>query len=144
MATFDYFVGTLKCGACDYGCDDRSSNIQTKLRVRPELADLKVGDKPEVNWHDIGSAGYLQVAESVDADTISILETWECPSCDKPFNWARIEIRNGSIESIHEVDLTSEVLQSANFICEDSKYLLDAPTSPELTVEALLAQLQGS
>lgn len=144
MATFDYFVGLVRCAECNHVCNDRSSNIQTKLRVRPTLADLKVGDDLDVDWSDVTSAGYLKVAEPVNADTVSLLETWECPSCDKPFNWARIEIVTGRIESIREIDLTFESLQSANFISADCCYLLDAPSAPGLIVESLLAQLRGS
>ena len=143
MGLYDLFVGTLKCAACGYVCDDNSSNMQTKLQVRPYHYELKVGDKLEVNWNETELAGYLKVAESDKADTISLLEAWDCPNCGKPFNWALIEVQNGRIKSIQEVDLTFEILQSTNFISEQCEYILNTKTSSEFTIQRLLEQLQG-
>lgn len=144
MATFDYFVGPVKCAACGHVCDDKSSNMQTKLQVRPTLAELTIGEDLDVDWSHVGSAGYFEVSAPVNADTVSILETWECPNCDKPFNWAKVEIVDGKIESIHEIELSTENLQKANYISVECRYLLDTPTAPESTIDALVAQLHAS
>lgn len=143
MATFDYFVGSVKCTVCGHTCSDRSSNMQTKLKVRPSLSDLRVGDCLDLNWSDLCSAGYIEISVPVRADTLTILEPWECPDCGKSYNWAMVEITDGRIQSIHEIALSAESLQKANYISEECRYLLDTPTAYDLTIDALIAQLQA-
>lgn len=118
--------------------------MQTKIRLHPELAELRIGDQLAVNWQEIPEAGYLAVYSPEKADAITILETWECPSCDKPFNWARIKIENGRIKSIHETELTTATLLESNYISDESKYLLDSDDSAESTLDALIKHLSKS
>ncbi len=126
MATFDYFVGPVKCSMCGHTCDDRSSNMQTKLQVRPLLSELRVGDCIDVNWSDVVSAGYIEISVPVRAGTLTILEPWDCWNCGKSYNWAMVEITECRIKSIHEIALSVESLEKANYISEECRYLFDS------------------
>jgi len=142
MSTFDYFSSVLTCTSCGQACDSISSNMQTKIRLRPSLSELSVGDHLEVDWQDICSAGYLKVSEPSAVNTISLLETWECPNCGKIFNWALVEINNGNIQSIREIELSLENLGKANYISEECRYTLNTPVDYDSTVEELISSLR--
>lgn len=144
MATFDYLVGPVTCVACGHACNDASSNMQTKLQARPALSELTIGDELDVDWNNVCSAGYIRVSAPKKRDSISLLETWECPNCGKPFNWARVVIADARIESIREIALSAENLLDANYISDDCRFLLGASTVSEVTIEALVAWLQAS
>jgi hypothetical protein len=144
MATFDYFIGALSCPACGSVIMDASANMQTKLSKHPSLRDLAVGDKIDADWRTVGAAGYLTIAEPKQADTIAIIETWECPKCDKPFNWAIVAIVGGKIARVESIELSADLIHTANYIAEDCRFLLNAPTRPEMIVEVLLQQLQNA
>lgn len=142
MATFDYFVGSVQCSACNHICTDASSNIQTKLSKQPCLAELSAGKLLDGIWDNVCDAGYLQINLPTQPNSVSILETWECPNCDKSFNWARIEIVESVIKSVKAIELEAEQLASSHYITEDCKFLLDSPTDPESVVSALAEQLR--
>lgn len=143
MGSFDYFVGPLECDACGHICDDSRSNLQSKLQIKPTLSELSVGDNLVVEWSDIGSAGYLEITPPAQPNTVSLLETWECPNCDRAFRWARIEIIDGRYASMRAVTLSPDIVRNANYISVECKYLVDAPLAPSKIVAALIASLES-
>jgi len=146
VATFDYFVGNLRCPKCgSVSKEDSSTNMQTKLSMHPQLGELAVGDRVNADWGHVGGAGYLCINPPLVNDSVLLLESWECPMCDKAFNWARICIEYSVIRAIEDVDLTTAVVQSANYISEECRYLLseESVASSESIVRSLLNYLRG-
>ena len=144
MATFDYFVGLLRCSTCGNVGRGTTTNMQTKMSKHPSLKEIGMCNSIDADWSAICEAGYLKIVEPPERDTITILETWDCPKCDKPSNWARIIIMRGKIELVESIVLSAEIVQGANYITEDCRYLLNLSTIPEIIVAALLEQLQNT
>lgn len=142
MATFDYFVGPLRCSICENISSDSSANMQTKLLKYPSLKQLAVGDLIDADWSEVCAAGYLKIADPDRLDTVTILETWECPKCGEPFNWAKISIAEGKIVSIDSIELTAEIIRTANYITEECIYTLVSPTSTISAIDELIRQLE--
>lgn len=118
--TLDYFVGTLECPVCGTVSEaDESTNMQTYIRSQPKLAYLGVGHPLEIYPEMMKDSGYLTIQLPQPDQEIRILQTWECPSCGSPFNWAEIMVINGVIERIVAVELNGKVLEQAHFISNE-------------------------
>ena len=116
--TFDFFVAELRCPRCGHvSSADAATNMQTKIRDDPELASLGVGSAIEIDPATVPDAGYYLVQPP--GDTIRIIDTWACPTCDFYPNWAEIVVRGGHIESITAVPLDRETLERVHFIYQD-------------------------
>jgi hypothetical protein len=115
---FDLFVAELRCPRCGHvSAADDATNMQTKIRDDPERVWLGVGSALEIDPATVPDAGYYLVQPP--GDTIRILETWACPTCDFYPNWAEIVVRGGRIERITAVPLDRETLDRVHFITED-------------------------
>jgi hypothetical protein len=115
---FDLFVAELRCPRCGHvSAADDTTDMQTKIRDERELAWLGVGSALEINPATVPGRCYYLVQPP--GDTIRILQSWSCPSCEFYPNWAEIVVRDGRIESITAVPLDRETLGRAHFIDED-------------------------
>lgn len=115
---FDLFVAALRCPRCGHvSAADDSTEMQTKIRDDPERAWLGVGSALEIDPATVPDAGYYLVQPP--GDTIRIIETWACPTCDFYPNWAEIVVHGGRIESITTVPLDRETLDRVHFVTED-------------------------
>lgn len=118
--TFDYFVGTLQCPVCGtVSAADASTNMQTYIRAAPELAYLGVGHPLIIEPEAMADRGYLTIRRPLPGVPIRILQTWECPTCGAPFNWAEITVGAGTIEHIEAVSLTRKVVEKAHYISNE-------------------------
>jgi hypothetical protein len=116
--TLDLFVAELRCPRCGHvSAADDSTNMTTKIRDERELAWLGVGSALEIDPATVPDRRYYLVQPP--GDTIRILQSWSCPSCDFYPNWAEIVVRGGRIESITAVPLDRETLARVHFIDED-------------------------
>jgi hypothetical protein len=121
--TFDYFVGPLKCDKCGVvSAANTSTNIQAKIGIHPALAAYGVGDYIELDVHNIVESGYLCIRTPTDATTFALIDEWECPNCDAPFNWVLIGIENGIVRSLKNVKLEQDLATRANYINDDCTY----------------------
>jgi len=119
--SFDYLVGHLQCPQCGAtSAADGSTNMQTYLRAEPQLAWLGAGDGLDVDPSNVRESGYLMVREPSPDEPTRILQTWECPSCGAPANWAEIVVREGAIERVTAVSLTREVFERSHFIAPEA------------------------
>lgn len=124
--SFDYFVGSLQCPVCGKLSEaDQSTNMQTSLRDEPELAFLGIGHPLELNRETIKNngyrdRGYLTIQVPKPDEIIRVLQTWECPSCGQPFNWAEIAVRDGIIETISSVTLNADQLRRSHLISDEA------------------------
>ena len=122
--TLDLFVAELRCPRCGHvSAADDATNMTTKIRDEPELAWLGVRSTLEIDPATVPDAGYYPVQPP--GDTIRILQSWDCPTCDSYPNWAEIVVRNGHIESITAVPLNRETLERIHFICQDAYYIAE-------------------
>jgi hypothetical protein len=120
MGMFDYFIGSLKCPVCqNVSRADSSTNMQTKLRNQPSLDELGLGHRLSINQQIAEAAGYLTVRQPNSGEAIHILNTWECPFCGVPYNWAQITVQNERIEEVLAVAKSREVLLQAHFVSEE-------------------------
>lgn len=150
MASFDYFVGALECPVCQkVSKADFSTNMQTKIRDEPKMAELGVGSSLEITLEKAVLACYLPVQPMPLEGEVRLLDTWECPYCSSPFNWAEIVVSKGLITSVLAVPLNRETLERVHFISDDCIYVLMAMINrpyedilKEDTVKILLEQLQ--
>lgn len=117
MGKFDYFVGRLKCEKCGVISEENeTTNMQTKICLNPRQWPYRVGNVLEIDIGRIEQSGYFCVSEPKNAISFSLIDTWECPSCDAPFNWAIVKIENARIVDIKEVVLTNKMDKPANYI----------------------------
>lgn len=117
MQTFDYFVGNLKCRKCGVISDaDEYTNMQTKICLHPRQWPYGVGDRLEIDVDNIEKSGYLCISKPNNTISFNLIDTWECPSCDEPFNWAVVKIENSRIVEVKEIMLTNQVSEVANYI----------------------------
>ena len=97
---FDYFVSAMRCPVCKtVSPADSSTNMQTHIRDDADSRELAVGfqlDPLEVRAADIASSGYLPVTPQAADGTVTLLETWECPTCGTPDLWAAVQQRDGA------------------------------------------------
>jgi hypothetical protein len=118
MMAYDLFVAELRCPRCGHvSASDDATNMTTKIRDEPERAWLGVGSALEIDPATVPDSRYYLVQPP--GDTIRILDTWACPTCDFYPNWAEIVIRGGRIESITAVPLDREAIERVHFITED-------------------------
>lgn len=121
--TYDFLVARLTCPVCGKASPaDVSTNMQTYLRDDPDMASLEVGEPLPIEPERIrrnGYDGYLAVKVPQPGDPIRILQTWECPSCGMPANWAEVVIRNGVIESMTAVEFDREHFERSNLVAND-------------------------
>lgn len=119
--TFDYISAALSCPIChSVSKDDGSINMQTKICKNPSMKIYRVGDYLELD-SSIEESGYYCVNKPQSEKSFSILESWECPACGTPFNWAFVKVEGSVISLISEVEL-SELISSVNFVSEDCVY----------------------
>ena len=141
-ASFDYFVGELRC-ACGAVTAGARSNAQTKLRDHPDLAELGAGAPLELSEASARDAGYA-VLRPIDSPKTRILQVWECPACGTPQNWLEVTLRAGRIASVESVAL-GEALPRANFAMEEDLIVEAASrsgrSSSGMTVEEALGLL---
>jgi rubredoxin len=118
--TLDYFVASLKCPVCGVISEaDESTNMQTHIRKNPELAYLGIGHPLEIEPKYMKRCGYLTIQPSQPGQEIRILETWECPSCGAPYNWAEVVVLNGVIKEIVAVEINRTVFEQAHYISDE-------------------------
>ncbi|HLO32679.1 MAG TPA: hypothetical protein VK249_26265 [Anaerolineales bacterium] len=97
--------------------------MQTYLRDEPDMASLMVGDPLAIDLERMcgeGYSGYLTVMVPKQSEPIHILQTWECPYCDSPTNWAEVIVNNGLIESIDAVKFDREHFEKSALISNDA------------------------
>jgi hypothetical protein len=97
--------------------------MQTYLRDEPDMASLKVGDALPLDAERIRRRdynGYLTVNVPEPGAPVRILQTWECPSCGAPANWAEIIVRDGIIDSIDAAPLDREHFERSNLLSDDA------------------------
>lgn len=134
--SFDFFVGPLKCIRCEtVSPEDTSTNMQTKIQASPKGAYLHVGDTLDIRKDGVEAGGYLVVNRPQDLSNISILELWECPSCDSPFNWAEIVVKDSIIKSITAAPLDRDTLSRVNYISDELDYVFESLTGKSLYVD---------
>lgn len=122
--TFDYIVAELKCPICgNVSKADESTNMQTKICKNSEMRAYAVGDYMDVDAGNIVESGYMEVMKPVEENTFKLIDSWECPSCETAYNWALIELIQGQIAGINQVDLSVEQIEAVNYISEDCGYL---------------------
>ncbi|WP_041598773.1 hypothetical protein [Hahella chejuensis] len=118
MSSFDYFVGNLKCPKCgEVSPADETTGMQTKIQRYSDMRNLGIGDEVKLD-SDVESSGYRCYMEH-RGNSLKLIEAWECPSCDKPYNCALITIEDSKIVDIVEVELTEHVIRSVNYIFEE-------------------------
>ena len=122
--TLDYFVTNLECPVCGViSHDDGSTNMATKIRGNPQLEYIGIGKKFQIDFNNLKKAmnesGYTTIRLPQPAEDIKILQTWECPSRDEPFNWAEIVISDGIVKSISAIQLNLEKVEQSNFVMSD-------------------------
>ncbi len=117
--SFDYFVGAMACRVCgrESAADERT-NMQTKIRARPRRENLGVGSRADVDAAALLRADYVQLRPP-RAGEYRLLQSWDCPSCGNPTNWAAIIIRDGVVRSVAATTLDRAALASADFIAEE-------------------------
>jgi predicted RNA-binding Zn-ribbon protein involved in translation (DUF1610 family) len=117
---FDYFVAELPCPTCGTVTPATiATGMQTKLRAEPELAAFGVGDRFEFDFADAADAGYLVLRQPQDG--VRIVQTWSCPECGAPREWAEIEVRDDVITAIRRVELAPPTLARAQLVSDDAK-----------------------
>lgn len=125
---YDYFAGELVCSGCGYRTDGREhTNMQTHIRSDADGSELRVGfvfEIGDLRTSHIVDAGYTQLGEAAHL-SMSLLNTWQCPSCNTD-QWAQIDVQRGTIEAIHAVVMSQNVLRRAHFIDEADAELLAA------------------
>lgn len=122
--SFDYFVGKLRCRSCsEISPADETTNMQTKICLKPQLAPYGVGSRLEIDVEHIVESGYLLIHKPSDPLTFRLIDTWDCPNCGIPFNWALISISKGVIDDIKDICLDESSDISAHYIIEDCEFL---------------------
>jgi hypothetical protein len=118
VSAFDYFVGKLQCPECgEISPADETTDMQTKIQRNPNMMNLGVGDKVKLD-PDIESCGYRCYQEH-KSNSLKVIESWVCPSCDKPYNCALITIEDSRIVEVVDIELTELAIRSANYIFEE-------------------------
>ncbi|HEX4048933.1 MAG TPA: hypothetical protein VH309_13900 [Elusimicrobiota bacterium] len=126
---FDYFVGELRCPACGkVTAADGQPNIQTKIRDEAELAYLGIGARVDTSARNMERSDYLEL-RAPGGGELRVLQTWECPYCSTPFNWAEIVIRDGEIRGVSAVPMTPKTLATAHYMHEFDAGILAAQTT---------------
>jgi hypothetical protein len=121
--TFDYIVGALECRICGKLSPlDISTDIQTKIALRPMMGTYGIGDFLEIEAKNIEGSGYLAIIKPASEVVFSFVETWECPHCDACPNWVIISVDNGTIQSMQSTSLEDVASGGVNYITEDCKY----------------------
>jgi len=139
---FDYFVGRLECSKCgETSQPNGKTNIQTKMRKTPDMSELAVGDVLDADWADVEEAGYIRIQETSAPNDLRILETWDCPTCGAPFNWAIVSIVGGVIQSVETARLEESVILGCDWITDECLYLLPDEVTETQAVQCLIKSL---
>ena len=75
MGTFDYFVADLRCPRCYAITPAGSVEMQTHIRNEPQLADLGVGDRVEIDPRP-EDCGYLAWHVLVAGEPVHLVDAW--------------------------------------------------------------------
>lgn len=119
--SYDYFVGRLACPHCGkVSAPDSSTNMQTYIRDESQLAFLGEGAAVDVSPANMRDSSYYVVREPQPGEVVKILQTWECPSCGKPSNWAVVSVKNGRIQGVAAVPLNRQTFERAHYISLDA------------------------
>lgn len=124
MGMFDYFAGNLRCPSCGtVSASDSTTNMQTKIREKPQMVELRVGDPvplsaPSVAADDV--FGYRRIQAPANEEPIRLLDRWECPTCGAGNNWAEVVIHNGVITSIEAVPFDRAHFEHSHLVSEDA------------------------
>lgn len=118
-ATFDFFVAALQCEQCGaVSPADSSTNMQTKVRAEPDMESLGVGDRIDIRPANLG--GYIELAPPAPGSPVRLLDTWSCPTCHAPQNWAEIVVRDGVIAAIRAVPFDRSSFERAHWLKDDA------------------------
>lgn len=117
----DYFVGALTCPFCNYTCGERElTRMQTKLCRVHGMKMYTVGDRLDI--HRIEDSGYLLVNPPENAESFTLMTPWECPACDRSYNWARLAFERTTLIAVHDVALNKASIMSVNYLDDESLY----------------------
>ncbi len=118
MGMFDYFVAALECPGCGKtSAADASTDMQTKIRRQPSLANLSVGDPLSFTLDEAIGAGYLSLKPWQPGEPIHLVDSWSCPQCHKE-RWAEIVIEGLVIRSIESVTLNDTLIARTHLISD--------------------------
>src|SRR5262245_9314583 len=118
--TFDYFVGQMVCLHCGVvSSADESTDMQTKICAERELRRYGVGDFLPADYDNMRNNRYVEIVPPSNKKNYSVLDWWNCVSCEASLNWARIIVEEEIIRSIASVSLDKQIIESSNYICED-------------------------
>ena len=122
--SYDFFVAHLTCPVCgETSPADESTNMQTYIRDAPDMAALKVGDRLDIDPARIQLGdydGYYVGRAPAPGEAIRLLQTWECPFCGTPTNWAEVVVCNGVIDQIEAVPFDREHVERSHLIGHDA------------------------
>jgi len=120
--TLDYLVAQMCCPCCGHVSPaDFTTEMQTRLREAPQLADIGVGDELPTCPVRAAACGYIVLRESGPGEGAVLLHTWGSPACGTPFQWAAVVVRDGKIASIEPTQLTRQAIERANYIEVDAR-----------------------
>src|SRR5262245_42470937 len=118
--TLDYLAAELTCSRCGaVSPADWSTEMTTRLRDDPQLANLGVGDELPVDTARALASGYLLVREPAPDEPVILLHQWTCPACGYAYNWAEVVIEDGVIASIQTIELNQAAFARAHYIVDD-------------------------
>jgi endogenous inhibitor of DNA gyrase (YacG/DUF329 family) len=122
VAAFDMLVAEMRCPICETSTPlDSSTEMQTKLRPEPDGSYIGVGDRLPTDPDAARNAGYLILREPAPDDEVVLLQTWRCPHCGTPFQWAEVVVRDGLVSAIEPVALDAAAIARAHYAVDDAK-----------------------
>ena len=117
--TLDYFVADLRCPRCDAVTPADAVEIVTHIRRDPQLENLRVGDRIEMDPRP-EDCGYFALHAPAPGEPVHLLDAWGCKSCGYWPNWAEIVIDHGVITSIEAVELDEATIERVHYATDDA------------------------
>ena len=137
--SFDYIVARLSCPECGAVTEaDTATDLQTHLQASPQGEYLAVGDEIDLRDDGPAGAGYVPIRDPGPDEPLRVVESWGCPVCDEPYNWAEVTIEGGYIRSVETVELSAEMLDRVHYLTWDINDLYRAVTGDSLYEEGSL------